>query len=258
MSGRIHSIESFGTVDGPGVRLVVFFQGCPMRCLYCHNPDTWKISGGLEMSVDEILALYDKNSSFYKKGGITATGGEPLLQIDFVTQLFEAAQARGIHTCLDTSGITFTPKHPERLRRFDRLTASTNLVMLDIKHIDPQAHQILTGQHLDPVLAFARYLDKHSVPVWIRHVVVPDITYKQELLYRLGHFIGILHNVEALDILPYHDMGKGKYQKLGISYPLEKVSPLGREEAAAARQIVLAGIQDEHHQKNCHQLLEAN
>ena len=106
--------------------------------------------------------------------------------------------------------------------------------------------------------AFARYLDKHSVPVWIRHVVVPDITYKQELLYRLGHFIGSLHNVEALDILPYHDMGKGKYQKLGISYPLEKVSPLGREEAAAARQIVLAGIQDEHHQKNCHQLLEAN
>lgn len=258
MSGRIHSIESFGTVDGPGVRLVVFFQGCPMRCLYCHNPDTRQTGSGLEMTVDEILALYDKNSSFYKKGGITATGGEPLLQINFVTQLFESAQARGIHTCLDTSGITFHPDSPDLLRRFDHLVASTSLVMLDIKHIDPQAHKELTGQKLEPVLAFARYLDEHSVPVWIRHVIVPGITYKQDLLYRLGHFVGSLHNVEALDILPYHDMGKGKYQRLGIPYPLEKVAPLGREEAAAARQIVLQGIQDEHHQKGCRQLLEAN
>lgn len=244
MTGRVHSIESFGTVDGPGVRLVVFLQGCPMRCLYCHNPDTWKINGGTEMSVDEILAQYEKNRTFYEKGGITVTGGDPLVQITFVTELFEAAKMRGIHTCLDTSGITFCPDSLEVIRRFDRLTAVTDLVMLDIKHIDPDSHVTLTGQKLSPILAFARYLDEKNIPVWIRHVVVPGLTYKQDLLYRLGRFIGTLHNVKALDILPYHDMGKIKYKNLGIPYPLEKVKPLGKEEARAARRIVISGIQD--------------
>lgn len=245
MTGRVHSIESFGTVDGPGVRLVVFLQGCPMRCLYCHNPDTWNMHGGTEMSVDDILNRYDENQAFYAKGGITVTGGDPLVQIGFVSELFEAAKARHIHTCLDTSGITFRPDSPESISRFDRLTAVTDLVMLDIKHIDSQAHRELTGQKLEPILAFARYLDQKSVPVWIRHVVVPGITYKQDLLYRLGRFVGTLHNVEALDVLPYHDMGKTKYQKLGLPYPLEKVKPLGNEEARAARQIILQGIRDE-------------
>ena len=245
MTGRIHSIESFGTVDGPGVRLVVFLQGCPMRCLYCHNPDTWKINGGTEMSVDEILAQYEKNHVFYEKGGITVTGGDPLVQITFVIELFEAAKSRGIHTCLDTSGILFRPESPELVRQFDRLTAVTDLVLLDIKHIDPRAHIELTGQNLDFVLAFARYLDKRSVSVWIRHVVVPGITYKQDLLYKLGRFIGTLHNVKALDVLPYHDMGKVKYKNLGIPYPLEKVKPLSKDKALAARQIILAGIRDQ-------------
>ncbi len=258
MLGRIHSIESFGTVDGPGVRLVIFFQGCPMRCQYCHNPDTWKTSTQTKMSVEEVLALYEKNRSFYQKGGITATGGEPLMQIDFVTELFEAAHKRQIHTCLDTSGIIFNPNLPDTIWRFDRLVAVTDLVMLDIKHIDPQGHQNLTGQKLEPVLAFARYLDEHAIPVWIRHVVVPGITYKQDLLYRLGRFVGTLHNVQALDILPYHDMGKIKYQNLGIPYPLDKVSPLGKEKAAAARQIVLQGIREERNQKDSFQLFEAN
>ncbi len=245
MTGRIHSIESFGTVDGPGVRLVVFLQGCPMRCLYCHNPDTWKINGGTEMSVDEILAQYEKNHVFYEKGGITVTGGDPLVQITFVIELFEAAKSRGIHTCLDTSGILFRPESPELVRQFDRLTAVTDLVLLDIKHIDPRAHIELTGQKLDFVLAFARYLDKRSVSVWIRHVVVTGITYKQDLLYKLGRFIGTLHNVKALDVLPYHDMGKVKYKNLGIPYPLEKVKPLSKDKALAARQIILAGIRDQ-------------
>ncbi len=245
MTGRIHSIESFGTVDGPGVRLVVFLQGCPMRCLYCHNPDTWKINGGTEMSVDEILAQYEKNHVFYEKGGITVTGGDPLVQITFVIELFEAAKSRGIHTCLDTSGILFRPESPELVRQFDRLTAVTDLVLLDIKHIDQRAHIELTGQKLDFVLAFARYLDKRSVSVWIRHVVVPGITYKQDLLYKLGRFIGTLHNVKALDVLPYHDMGKVKYKNLGIPYPLEKVKPLSKDKALAARQIILAGIRDQ-------------
>ena len=249
MTGRIHSIESFGTVDGPGVRLVVFLQGCPMRCLYCHNPDTWKANGGTEMSVDEILAQYEKNRAFYGKGGLTVTGGDPLMQITFVTELFEAAKMRKIHTCLDTSGITFRPDSLDVIRRFDRLIAVTDLVMLDIKHIDPKAHVALTGQNLAPILSFAHYLDENNIPIWIRHVVVPGLTYKQDLLYRLGRFIGTLHNVKALDVLPYHDMGKVKYKNLGIPYPLENVKPLGEEEARAARQIILSGIRDTRYEQ---------
>ena len=143
MKGYIHSIESFGTVDGPGIRFVVFFQGCPMRCLYCHNPDTWAMKGGKEISVDEILEKYDSVKSFLKNGGITATGGEPLLQMEFLTELFQKAKEKGIHTCLDTSGITFTP---EKRTGFDRLMSVTDLIMLDIKHIDNAEHEKLTSK----------------------------------------------------------------------------------------------------------------
>lgn len=244
MTGRIHSIESFGTVDGPGVRLVVFLQGCPMRCQYCHNPDTWKMEGGTEMSVGEILKQYEKNRAFYQKGGITVTGGEPLVQIGFVTELFSEAARRGIHTCLDTSGILFRPEQPGVLEQYDRLMSVTSLVMLDIKHIDPEGHRKLTGQPLDPILAFARYLDAKNIPVWIRHVVVPGITYDQNELYRLGLFLGTLHNIKALDTLPYHTMGITKYENLGIPYPLQGVRPLEKQEAIAARQVILHGIRD--------------
>lgn len=244
MIGRVHSIESFGTVDGPGVRLVVFLQGCPMRCLYCHNPDTWKMAGGTEMTVAQIMAQYEKNRAFYSRGGITVTGGEPLMQMEFVTELFSAAAHRGIHTCLDTSGITFRPDNQELTDRFDKLVSVTDLVMLDIKHIDPAEHVKLCGQPLKPVLEFARYLDERAVPVWIRHVVVPGITYDQNELYRLGTFIGTLHNIKALDVLPYHDMGKVKYEELGMDYPLKDVQPLGKDEALAARQMIVKGIKD--------------
>lgn len=242
MTLHVHSIESFGTVDGPGVRLVVFLQGCPMRCLYCHNPDTWSPSGGTEMTVRQILGLYEKNRAFYSKGGITVTGGEPLLQIEAVTELFLAASHLGIHTCLDTSGITFRPDSARVLEQFDKLTSVTDLVMLDIKHIDPEEHQKLCAQPLDPILAFARYLDERAIPVWIRHVVVPGITYDQGPLDRLGQFIGTLDNVKALDVLPYHDMGKVKYEQLGMDYPLKDVAPLGQKEALAARQVIYNGI----------------
>lgn len=244
MVGRVHSIESFGTVDGPGVRLIVFLQGCPMRCQYCHNPDTWEFGGGTEMTAAQIMGQYEKNRAFYNKGGITVTGGEPLMQIGFVTELFQTAARRGIHTCLDTSGITFRPDRPEITEAFDKLMSVTDLVMLDIKHIDPEGHEKLTGQPLKPVLAFARYLDARAIPVWIRHVVVPGITYEQGELYRLGQFIGTLHNVKALDVLPYHDMGKVKYRNLGMQYPLEDTKPLSKEEALAARQVILTGIRD--------------
>lgn len=244
MKGYIHSQESFGTVDGPGLRYVVFFQGCPMRCQYCHNPDTWEVRKGTEVTVEEILKSYDKNRSFYTKGGLTATGGEPLLQIDFLLELFQAAKAENIHTCLDTSGITFRPGKSVYNEKLDELMKYTDLVMLDIKHIDPEKHKKLTGQDNQGILAFARYLEEKKVPLWIRHVVVPGLSDDPTELKNLGRFIGSLKNLKALDVLPYHTMGVNKYHELGITYPLEGVAALPKEEAAKAKQIILDGIRE--------------
>lgn len=243
-TGIIHSTESCGTVDGPGVRFVVFFKGCPMRCAYCHNPDTWEMAGGTEMTVEELLEEYNKKKFFYRTGGITATGGEPMVQIDFLTELFTEAHKRGIHTCLDTSGVTFRPDNPQYLKKVDKLLEVTDLVMLDIKHIDPEQHKILCKQPNENILAFAEYLDKKGVPIWIRHVVVPHITLNKEYLYKLGLFIGKLKMVKALDVLPYHDMGKTKYEELGIEYPLKDIEPATKEMAMAARKIVLQGFKE--------------
>lgn len=241
MLGKIHSIESFGTVDGPGIRFVVFMQGCPMRCKYCHNPDTWELTGGTEMTVAELLTQYESCKEFYKTGGITVTGGEPLMQTEFVTELFEAAKQRGIHTCLDTSGITFTAENTEK---FDRLVKSTDLVMLDIKHIDSEAHRELTMQDNGNILAFAKYLAEKDIPVWIRHVAVPEVTIEEDALYRLGRFIGSLKNVKALDVLPYHDMGVPKYKALGLDYPLVGTLPATKEQTLFAKKTILRGIRD--------------
>lgn len=241
MTGYIHSVESFGTVDGPGIRLVVFFQGCPMRCLYCHNPDTWEIGKGTPITADEILKKYDSVKAFLKNGGITVTGGEPLIQIDFVTELFKKAKAKGIHTCIDTSGITFNRDDTEK---FDTLMSVTDLVMLDIKHIDDTEHKKLTSHSNKNILEFAEYTAKKNVPLWIRHVIVPDITYNEEYLYKLGRFIGQLKNVKALDVLPYHDMGKAKYKALGLEYPLGDTKPMTKEDAIKAREIILRGMRD--------------
>ena len=240
MNGFIHSTESFGTVDGPGVRFVVFLQGCPMRCQYCHNPDTWKLNAGHVRSAQSLIQEYLRNKAFYTKGGITVTGGEALLQIDFLLELFTLAKQNGIHTCLDTSGITFTDGESEYRTKLDRLMEVTNLVMLDIKHIDPQGHKTLTGHSNERILAFARYLDEKQVPVWIRHVVVPGITDDVQLLARLGDFIGGLSNVKALDVLPYHIMGVTKYKELDIPYPLEGVPPATRQQATEAKKVILA------------------
>lgn len=246
MYGYIHSIESFGTVDGPGVRLVVFTQGCPMRCLYCHNPDTWELGRGQKMAADDIIAQYEKNKSFYKTGGITVSGGEPLVQMDFVTELFIKAKQKNIHTCIDTSGITFSQNTADK---FDTLMKYTDLVMLDIKHIDPGEHIKLTSQKQDNIIAFAKYLDSKNIPVWIRHVVVPGITDNEEYLYRLGRFIGSLKNVKALDVLPYHNMGVSKYEKLGIDYPLKDIEPMDKNKAVECKKIILNGIRDERSNK---------
>ena len=245
MKGYVHSIESFGTVDGPGIRLVVFLKGCPMRCLYCHNPDTWEPGGGTEMEPEEIIRQFMASQTYYQNGGITVSGGEPMMQLDFLTELFTLAKSHGIHTCLDTSGILYTPDNAELTGKIDTLLTVTDLILLDIKHIDSAEHQKLCGRPNEHILAFARYLDEKHIPVWVRHVVVPGITFKQDELYRTGRFIGSLSNVKALDVLPYHDMGKEKYKKLGLSYPLENTRPLNTEEAAAARQVILRGIRDE-------------
>ncbi len=243
MIGHIHSIETFGTVDGPGTRFVVFFKGCPMRCAYCHNPDTWDMDGGEEYTADEILDYYNQNKEFYQNsGGLTATGGEPLVQIDFLLELFTKAKEKGIHTCLDTSGIMFRRNEPELLEKYDRLCKVTDLVMLDIKHIDPAEHIKLVKQPNDNILDFAKYLDEQNVPVWIRHVIVPNITDQEEELFRLGYFIGGLSNLKALDVLPYHTMGEVKYKKLGIEYPLKGVPALTSNEAIIAKQHIIDGI----------------
>ena len=241
MTGHIHSTESFGTVDGPGIRFVVFLQGCPMRCLYCHNPDTWQIGKGELREagelIDELLALKE----FLKGGGLTVTGGEPLVQLDFVTELFTLAKNHSIHTCLDTSGVTFDPENTERI---DKLLALTDLVMLDIKHIDPARHKALTGQDNKNILAFAVHISEMGVPLWIRHVVVPNVTDDEHYLYELGHFIGGLRTLKALDVLPYHTMAKVKYDKLGLSYPLGDIPPATKEQAAHARDIIMNGLKD--------------
>lgn len=240
MQGYLHSIESFGTVDGPGVRFVVFFAGCPMRCQYCHNPDTWNMTDGTLTDTEEILTKFERNRAFYKTGGITATGGEPLLQIEFLTELFSGAKARGIHTCLDTSGIVYDPENEEKLAQFERLFAVTDLVMLDIKHMDEEEHRKLTGHSNRNVFAFAKALEAKQIPVWIRHVVVPGITYEEAELKALGAYIGTLSNFRKLEVLPYHSMGKVKYDNLGLEYPLGDTPQLTKEEAARAREIIEA------------------
>ncbi|MDE6662974.1 MAG: pyruvate formate lyase-activating protein [Lachnospiraceae bacterium] len=243
MQGRIHSLESFGTVDGPGVRFVVFVQGCPMRCAYCHNPDTWEMNGGTLMEPEYIIEQYERNVSFYKGGGITVTGGEPLMQVDFLIDLFTLAKKKGIHTCIDSSGIAYKPDgNPEWLAKLDKLMTLTDLVMLDIKHIDPEKHKELTSQPNEGILAFAAYLNEKNVDMWIRHVIVPGLTDDDEYLYKLGYFIGQFKNLKALDALPYHTMGENKYQKLGMEYKLKGVPAMEKKQLLEKKEVILEGI----------------
>lgn len=242
MKGRIHSLESFGTVDGPGVRYVVFVQGCPMRCAYCHNPDTWEMNAGEEMEPEYIIEQYNRNKGFYKDGGITVTGGEPLMQVDFLIDLFTLAKKENIHTCIDSSGIAYNPDNKPWLEKLDHLMELTDLVMLDIKHIDPEKHKELTAQPNKNILKFAEYLNEKQVPMWIRHVVVPGITDDPVYLDKLGYFIGGFTNLKVLDILPYHTMGKVKYDNLGMDYKLKDLEPMDKSRVPELKQYVLDGI----------------
>ena len=249
MNGYIHSTESFGTVDGPGVRFIIFLQGCPMRCKYCHNPDTWKMNSGSVRTAQSLIQEYERNKALYSKGGITVTGGEALMQIDFVLELFTLAKQKNIHTCLDTSGVTYRPGASSYNEKLDQLMQVTDLVMLDIKHIDPEGHKALTGHDNAGILAFAKFLEEKNVPVWIRHVVVPGITDEESLLTRLGTFLGTLSNIKALDVLPYHIMGITKYEQMHIPYPLKGVPPATKEAAARAKKIILTAYWKQRRQQ---------
>ncbi|WP_050614002.1 pyruvate formate-lyase-activating protein [Bacillus testis] len=230
VTGNIHSIETCGTVDGPGIRYIVFTQGCQLRCQYCHNADTWEIGTGKTMSVDEIIQDVQSYIPFMEAsgGGITVSGGEPLLQIPFVTELFKACKEIGIHTTIDSSGGCFSEK-PAFLEQFDELLSYTDLILVDLKHIDRDQHKRLTGKHNDHILKFAQYLSDKQIPVWIRHVLVPGVTDFNDYLDRLGKFIGTLKNVQKVEVLPYHKLGVYKWEALGLKYPLQDTDPPSEE-----------------------------
>lgn len=238
IKGRIHSVESFGSADGPGVRYIVFLKGCNMRCQYCHNPDTWAKDGGELMTPEEVLKKALRYKTYWKeKGGITVSGGEALLQIDFVTELFRLAKEKGVNTCLDTSGNPFSLEEPFK-SKFDELMKYTDLFMLDIKHMDDAAHRKLTGQTNQNILEMAAYLSDHGKAMWIRHVLVPGITTEQDELHRLRSFLDTLKTVERVEVLPYHTLGVFKWKELGIPYQLEGVDPPTKEQIDRAKEIL--------------------
>jgi|TARA_B100000745_G_scaffold300185_1_gene253158 pyruvate formate lyase activating enzyme len=231
--GRIHSVDTFGTVDGPGVRYVIFLQGCLFRCLYCHNRDTWDLNTGELKPVDEVLADILKYRSFFESadGGVTITGGEPILQIPFIAELFERLDAEGIHTCLDTNG--YASKYNDDM---DRMLAHTKLVMLDIKHIDEDAHKRLTKVSNARTLRFADYLTQKSIPTWVRHVVVPGYSDDMESIAKLADFLKGRDNVEKIELLPYHNLGTHKWQEMGEKYELEGLEPPSKAHMKAIKQ----------------------
>ena len=238
IKGRIHSVESFGSADGPGVRYIVFLKGCNMRCQFCHNPDTWAKDGGELMTPEEVLKKALRYKTYWKeKGGITVSGGEALLQIDFVTELFRLAKEKGVNTCLDTSGNPFSLEEPFK-SKFDELMKYTDLFMLDIKHMDDAAHRKLTGQTNQNILEMAAYLSDHGKAMWIRHVLVPGITTEEDELYRLRSFLDTLKTVERVEVLPYHTLGVFKWKELGIPYQLEGVDPPTKEQIDRAKEIL--------------------
>lgn len=239
MKAKIHSLESFGTVDGPGIRFVVFFQGCPMRCKFCHNPDTWdvnpsesgaKASGFGVWSADTLMEEVLRYRNFIKSGGVTCTGGEPLMQAEFVTEFFGLCRQNGLHTCLDTSGVVFNDAVKEALKQ-------TDLVMLDVKTVDDDLHKSLTGCTRTNNHLLMEHLQQTGKPTWIRHVVTPGINDDDEHLRAVAEYASRYSVVERIEVLPYHTMGAAKYESLGIDYPLKGVPALTRDEAEHARSI---------------------
>ncbi len=243
--GLVHAHETFGAVDGPGVRYVVFLQGCTMRCKYCHNPETWAENGGdWKAELWDVKELFEKVYRYrtywgknLDKGGVTVSGGEPLLQMEFVTEFFKLFKAKGIHTTLDTSGQPFRQDR-EYLEKFDELLKYTDLVMLDLKAYDGELHKSVTGCDNENILKMAKYISDKGVKMWIRRVLVPNLTDSEEDLKKTADFIKTLDTVEKVEILPYHTLGLFKWAKLNIPYPLEGVSSPSKDEVEKAKLIL--------------------
>ncbi len=238
MTGYIHQLESFGSVDGPGVRFIIFFAGCPLRCKYCHNPDTWEIKKGKPYTSDELLKEAESCRAYWgSKGGITVSGGEPLMQLDFLLELFTKAKEKEINTCIDTAGGPFT-KEGTWFEKFKKLMEKTDTILMDIKHIDEDEHIKLTGKSGKNIIEMFRYLDEIQKPIWIRHVLVPKITDKDEYLLKTRDFIRTLKNVQRVEILPYHGLGAMKYKDLGIDYVLKDTESPTAERIENAKRIL--------------------
>lgn len=237
MIGRIHSIESFGTVDGPGIRFIAFLQGCPMRCQYCHNPDTWdpQRKCQYELTPEELLVEVKRYKNFIKSGGVTCTGGEPLMQAPFVEAFFRLCREAGFHTALDTSGVVFTDAAKRAVQEAD-------LVMLDVKTTDDDLHPILTGVLRKNNAAFMEYLQEIGKTTWVRHVIVPGVNDDDAHLQQVADYVKQFSVVERVELLPYHIMGTYKYEELGMKYPLEGVAPLSQERLQRAREIFRATV----------------
>ena len=239
ITGRIHSVETFGLVDGPGVRYIIFLQGCAMRCQYCHNPETWAFTKDTAKTPQEAFtAAYRYRNYWRSNGGLTISGGEPLLQMNFVSEVFRLARAKKVQTALDTSAQPFAPDNADWMARFDRLLENTDLVILDLKEIDDEKHKKLTGHSNKNILAMAQYVASKGVHLWIRHVLVPGLTDDADGLRALDAFIKTLPTVRRVEILPYHTLGLFKWQKLGISYPLPDDVPPTAEQVRRAEELL--------------------
>lgn len=235
MTGYLHSIESMGTVDGPGVRTVVFLQGCALRCRYCHNPDTWACTGGTEITPDALVQRLIRYQPYYARsgGGVTFSGGEPLLQPEFLEQALRLAQEAGIHTCIDTAGVG--------LGDYDAILRHTDLILYDVKHEDPAAYADLTGQPIDRTHAFVEAVRRAGVPMWVRHVVVPGLTDDAAHLTRLRAYVDTLPHVQRVELLPYHLLGANKYPALGLQAPLAGVPAMDRARCSALQEQFFGG-----------------
>ena len=230
---KIHSFESFGTVDGPGIRYVIFLQGCHLKCKYCHNRDTWDINGGYYSSLDEILNKIENYKNYIMpNGGVTVTGGEPLLQVHFLIELFKKLKEKNIHTCIDTSGMVDITEDIKTLLNY------TDLVLLDIKHIDPIKCKDLVGVSNERELKFAEYLSQNNIDMWIRQVLIPGYTDDENDLKKLKSFIDKLNSVKKVELLPYHNMGEYKWKKLGLNYDFKDVKVPTAEEVKKSKQIL--------------------
>ncbi|MCT4618303.1 MAG: pyruvate formate-lyase-activating protein [Marinisporobacter sp.] len=234
ITGKIHSVETCGTVDGPGIRYVLFLSGCPLRCKYCHNPDTWASPMYKSMTIDEVMGDVKKYKPYFSfsKGGITLSGGEATLQWEFVEELFKACKDEKIHTCLDTSGYC-------DLENAEKFLAYTDLVLLDIKQINNKKHKELTGVDNTKILQFAKYLNEKNIPTWIRYVLVPEYSDDEEDVDDLCQFLKDLNNVEKVEVIPYHEMGVAKWEELNLTYSLKHIKPPTRENIERIKKIFL-------------------